>query len=45
MPDRVNFKNLDFSATATVKKLALEKDEIYAGKTSAQFVEASPFTF
>jgi len=41
----VNFKNLDFSATAAVKKLALEKDEIYAGETSAQFVDATPFTF
>ena len=39
----VDFKNIDF--TAEVKKLALEKDEIYAGETSAQFVVSEPFQF
>ncbi len=39
----VNFKNLDFNGK--VRKLALEKDEIYAGETSALFVESEPFEF
>lgn len=41
----VDFKNLDFSESASVRKLALDKDEIYAGETSAQFVESSAFEF
>lgn len=39
----VDFKNIDFNGK--VKKLALEKDEIYAGETSAQFVESTAFQF
>lgn len=41
----VNFKKIDLSATAKVKKLALDKEEIYTGETSAQFVESTPFEF
>lgn len=41
----VDFKNLDFGADAKVKKLALDKEEIYAGETSAQFVESAAFEF
>lgn len=41
----VDLKKLDFSKTGKVKKLALDKNQIYAGETSSQFVEAKPFIF
>lgn len=41
----VDFKKLDFKKTAKVKKLALDKNQIYAGESSAQFVDAKPFVF
>lgn len=39
----VDFKNLDFNGK--VRKLELEKDEIYAGETSVKFIESVPFEF
>jgi penicillin V acylase-like amidase (Ntn superfamily) len=41
----VNFKNVDFSEKASVKKLNLTKNEIYAGDTANKFVTAKPFKF
>ncbi len=41
----VDLKKLDFSSTGKVKKLGLDKSQIYAGETSAQFVETAPFVF
>lgn len=41
----VDLKKLDFSKTGKVKKLALDKNQIYAGETSKQFVETKPFIF
>lgn len=41
----VDFSKLNFSENAPVKKLKLDKDEVYAGETSSQFTEATPFVF
>lgn len=41
----VDLNKMDFSETAKVKKLALDKQQIYAGETSGKFVEAEPFKF
>ncbi len=42
----VDLKKIDFSEkTGKVKKLALDKEQTYAGETSAQFVVTKPFTF
>lgn len=41
----VDFKKLDFSKTGKVKKLALDKNQIYAGETSQKFIETKPFVF
>lgn len=41
----VDFKNLDFSKTASIRKLALDKEQIYAGETSAQFIDTASFEF
>jgi len=41
----VDLKKLDFTAKGPVKKLALDKNQIYAGETSADFVQAKPFVF
>jgi penicillin V acylase-like amidase (Ntn superfamily) len=41
----VDFKNIDFSEKAAVKKLNLTGGEIYAGDAVNQFKEAKPFKF
>lgn len=41
----VDFKNIDFSEKATVKKLNLTGGEIYAGDTVNKFKETKPFKF
>ncbi|WP_294083402.1 linear amide C-N hydrolase [Proteiniphilum sp. UBA5384] len=42
----VDFKNLDFSqSTGKVKKLSLDKQQVYAGETSNKFVVTKPFVF
>ncbi len=41
----VDLKKLDFSKNGKVKKLPLDKNQIYAGETSSQFLEAKPFVF
>jgi choloylglycine hydrolase len=41
----VDFKNIDFSEKAAVKKLKLTGGEIYAGDAVNQFKEAKPFKF
>ncbi len=41
----VDFNQLDFSADAPVKKLALSEEQIYAGEASQFFVESEPFEF
>jgi choloylglycine hydrolase len=41
----VNLKKIDFSEKAPVKKLSLEKNEIYAGDALDSFKNASPFKF
>lgn len=41
----VDLKKMDFGKNAKVKKLALDKNQVYAGETSQQFTEAKPFTF
>ena len=41
----VNFKDIDFSEKAPVKKLDLVKGETYAGNTASQFVVSEPFQF
>lgn len=42
----VDFKNLDFSqSTGKVKKLSLDKQQVYAGETSDKFVVTKPFVF
>ena len=41
----VNFKDLDFSEKASVKKLDLVSGKTYAGNTANQFVSATPFKF
>lgn len=41
----VDLNKVDFAKTATVKKLALDKQQIYAGETSDKFVDSKPFVF
>jgi len=41
----VNFKDIDFSKNAPVKKLDLIKGETYAGNTASQFIVSEPFKF
>lgn len=41
----VDLKKLDFSEKGKVKKLALDKQQIYAGESSDKFIESKPFTF
>lgn len=41
----VDFSKLDFSKNAPVKKLSLDKGEIYAGEASRHFKPTQPFTF
>ncbi len=41
----VDLKKIDFSEGAAVKKLKLDQGEIYAGETSARFIETKPFQF
>lgn len=41
----VDLKKLNFEKTKKVKKLALDKKQIYAGETSDKFVESKPFIF
>lgn len=41
----VDFKKVDFSEKAPVKKLALEKYETYAGDAVGSFINAKPFKF
>ena len=41
----VDFKDVDFSENAPVKKLGLTKGEIYSGNSAGQFVTSQPFKF
>ena len=41
----VNFRDLDFSSGAPVKKLNLSNGEIYAGNAASQFKASQPFKF
>lgn len=41
----VNFKNIDFSETAKVKKLDLSNNRVYSGNTAGLFEGATPFRF
>jgi choloylglycine hydrolase len=41
----VDFKNIDFSEKATVKKLNLTGGEIYAGDAVKKFTASAPFKF
>lgn len=41
----VNFKDVDFSKNAPVKKLDLVGGKTYAGNTADKFVESAPFKF
>jgi penicillin V acylase-like amidase (Ntn superfamily) len=41
----VNFKDIDFADTASVKKLPLANGEIYAGVANAYFEDCPPFEF
>lgn len=41
----VELNKIDFSETSKVKKLALDKQQIYAGESSDKFVESAPFKF
>lgn len=41
----VNLKDIDFSAKAKVKKLALADGETYAGNAVSQFKDSAPFKF
>ncbi|MGY5795948.1 linear amide C-N hydrolase [Rheinheimera faecalis] len=41
----VDFRKIDFKEKAQVKKLNLDSDQIYAGESSAFFVNAKPFEF
>lgn len=41
----VDFKHIDFSAKAPVKKLELTKGQTYAGNTADKFAESTPFKF
>lgn len=41
----VDLKKMDFSKNGKIKKLALDKNQIYAGETSDKFLDAKPFVF
>lgn len=41
----VDFKKMNFAAGAKVRKLSLDKHEVYAGESSAQFVDTPAFAF
>ena len=41
----VNFKDIDFSETAKVKKLDLSNNRVYSGNTAGLFEGATPFRF
>lgn len=41
----INFADLDFSSTGSVKKLNLANGEIYAGNAASKFVNSNPFKF
>ncbi|MEZ4688986.1 MAG: linear amide C-N hydrolase [Ignavibacteria bacterium] len=41
----VDFKDVNFSENAPVKKLSLTKGEVYSGNSADKFVETSPFKF
>lgn len=41
----IDFKNLNFDSNSKVKKLALDKEQIYAGETSSQFLDSEPLQF
>jgi choloylglycine hydrolase len=41
----VDMKKLDFSEKAPVKKLAVDKEQIYSGETSAMFENTQAFEF
>ena len=41
----INFTDLDFSPTGSVKKLNLANGEIYAGNAASKFVNSKPFKF
>lgn len=41
----VDFKDVDFSAKAPVKKLSVAQGQTYAGNTADKFVAAQPFKF
>ncbi|MBS1517004.1 MAG: linear amide C-N hydrolase [Bacteroidetes bacterium] len=41
----IDFKNVDFSESASVKKLNLTKGEIYSGNAADQFMAATAFKF
>lgn len=41
----VDLKKLDFSEQAQVKVLRADQGQVYAGETSAKFIEAEPFQF
>jgi penicillin V acylase-like amidase (Ntn superfamily) len=41
----VDLKKIDFNENSQVKVLPLMNNETYSGETSAQFIEAKPFTF
>ncbi|MCC5792079.1 MAG: linear amide C-N hydrolase [Legionellaceae bacterium] len=41
----IDFNNIDFNATAPIKKLILQNGEIYAGEVSAEFSNSTAFPF
>lgn len=41
----VDLKSVDFSEKATIKKLTLTNNEVYAGNAADKFISAPPFTF
>lgn len=41
----VDLNKIDFSEKGKVKKLPLDKQQVYAGETSDKFVESTPFKF
>jgi choloylglycine hydrolase len=41
----VDFKDVDFSEKASVKKLNISNNEVYAGNAASSFVNSTPFKF
>ncbi|MCK9421556.1 MAG: linear amide C-N hydrolase [Bacteroidales bacterium] len=41
----VDFKTVNFSENAPVKKLSLTNNEVYAGSAAKDFIDSNPFTF